>query len=480
MGRPESVPPGEELPAIQEGSTRIYFPPSVSLTEIFYNPTQTFNRDLTCLVISAFRSRCDSALNILEAFAASGLRSIRYAQEIPNVHSVIANDSDPQAISVIDRNIELNHVSRIVRSSLCDAALLLANHRKSFQVIDVDPYGTSAAFLEASVQSVCDGGLLCVNSTDGRSLCGTRADSAYSSYQSIPLRTEFSHEFGIRVLLTALIGAAARCGRSVEPLLSLSISFYFRVFVTVRDRRGDSKVTAASTSLCFYSQDSQAFWLQPIGVCQQQGTARTIRPASLQIPHSTDPWTNGPLLIGGPVYTGKLHDTEFCRQLFDVLPSMQFVSTADRIKATLSTCLAELESPFYYNFDALCSLVKCQCPSRVMLRSALKRAGFESSLTHCRPGMIKTNAPPEAIWDLVRTCYWAEKQTAPVNEKARQLVTAERTIEFTLEIDNEVKEKLLEEKRQCRFLQNPTKDYGPRAAAKPKPKRQKETKTDHQ
>lgn len=44
---------------------------------------------------------------------------------------------------------------------------------KSFDVIDLDPYGTAAPFIDAAVQSVSDGGLLCVTCTDLAVLAGT-------------------------------------------------------------------------------------------------------------------------------------------------------------------------------------------------------------------------------------------------------------------------------------------------------------------
>lgn len=52
---------------------------------------------------------------------------------------------------------------------------VMYQHRenKSFDVIDLDPYGTAAPFIDAAVQSVSDGGLLCVTCTDLAVLAGT-------------------------------------------------------------------------------------------------------------------------------------------------------------------------------------------------------------------------------------------------------------------------------------------------------------------
>ena len=54
-----------------------------------------------------------------------------------------------------------------------------------FAVIDLDPYGSPTPFLDAAVQSVADGGLLCVTCTDMAVLCGQ-----YSSLCFSDLRTQ--------------------------------------------------------------------------------------------------------------------------------------------------------------------------------------------------------------------------------------------------------------------------------------------------
>jgi tRNA (guanine26-N2/guanine27-N2)-dimethyltransferase len=47
-------------------------------------------------------------VSVLEALSATGLRSIRYAKEIPLVRYVIANDLSTSAIEAMKRNVEIN------------------------------------------------------------------------------------------------------------------------------------------------------------------------------------------------------------------------------------------------------------------------------------------------------------------------------------------------------------------------------------
>ena len=101
-------------------------------------------------------------IKILEALAASGLRSIRYALEIPRVESVLANDFSEKAFRSIQTNVEHNGVNGKVVPSLREASMLMYEHRdpvtERFDVIDLDPYGSPSQFLDSTVQSVKDGG----------------------------------------------------------------------------------------------------------------------------------------------------------------------------------------------------------------------------------------------------------------------------------------------------------------------------------
>lgn len=49
--RGEEFPPEAQETTVTEGAAKIVFP---SANEVFYNPVQEFNRDLTCAVITEF------------------------------------------------------------------------------------------------------------------------------------------------------------------------------------------------------------------------------------------------------------------------------------------------------------------------------------------------------------------------------------------------------------------------------------------
>lgn len=101
--------------------------------EVFYNPLQEFNRDISVAAIQQFikllesekpvRSSMrnvficsnvepkpyhrptDNGITILEGLSATGLRSIRYYKEIEGIETIFANDLCADAYITIKRNL---------------------------------------------------------------------------------------------------------------------------------------------------------------------------------------------------------------------------------------------------------------------------------------------------------------------------------------------------------------------------------------
>ena len=75
---------------VTEGKAQVFF--HKSKNEVFYNPIQEFNRDLSIAVMNTYSSiNSNKKLRVLEALAASGIRSMRYALEVENCSEVLKN-----------------------------------------------------------------------------------------------------------------------------------------------------------------------------------------------------------------------------------------------------------------------------------------------------------------------------------------------------------------------------------------------------
>uniref|UniRef100_A0A8C2A2X5 tRNA (guanine(26)-N(2))-dimethyltransferase n=1 Tax=Cyprinus carpio TaxID=7962 RepID=A0A8C2A2X5_CYPCA len=463
--------PGETV--VREGKAAILFP---SANEVFYNPVQEFNRDLTCAVITEFAreqlaqrgvrilipgekdrvvvrlskekngnvdqetseqpeneqqmeeegdkkefitasvgERCEQGLRVLEGLAASGLRSVRFALELPGLKSITANDYSAKAAALIARNAQHNNVSHILQASQRDASMVMyeARGRKErYDVIDLDPYGSPSPFLDAAVQAVSEGGLLCITCTDMAVMAGNSGETCYSKYGSVSIKSKYCHEMALRIILHSLDQRAAVYQRYIEPLLSVSVDFYIRVFVRVKTGQAVVKNSASKQALLYNCVGCGAFHLQRMGKKMSQGkhmkySAATGPPVGPSCEHCGQRHQ-----LGGPIWAEPIHDITFVQKVLGAVSGNPTrFRTSKRIEGVLSMVTEELQDiPLYYVLDHLSSTVHCNTPSMLQFRSALLHAGYSVSLSHACKNAVKSDAPAEVLWDIIR-CWVSDHHT---------------------------------------------------------------------
>lgn len=222
---------------------------------------------------------------ILDALSATGLRALRYAHELDFVTSVTANDLSSKAVDSIKLNIRHNSLEEKVKTTTGNANAhmysLVGQEGKGgspkYEVVDLDPYGTAVPFLDAAVQATSDGGLLCVTCTDSGVFNSVGyLEKTFSQYGGLPIKGEHLHEGGLRLILHAITTSAAKYGIDIEPLLSLSIDYYARVFVRVRKSPADVKFLASKTAIVYGCDHGCGAWqLQFLArATEQQGKKR--------------------------------------------------------------------------------------------------------------------------------------------------------------------------------------------------------------
>ncbi|XP_051940585.1 tRNA (guanine(26)-N(2))-dimethyltransferase isoform X2 [Hippocampus zosterae] len=511
--------PGETV--VKEGKASILFP---SANEVFYNPVQEFNRDLTCAVITEFSrevlaqrgvkilvpgekervvaslsdeaseadpqegktdvegdtvvtatagQKCQHGLRILEGLAASGLRSVRFALEVPGLQSVTANDFSYKAAALIARNAEYNKVGEILQATCKDASMLMYEKRGKndrYDVIDLDPYGSPASFLDAAVQSISDGGLLCITCTDMAVLAGNSGETCYSKYGSVSIKAKYCHELALRIILHSLDQRANAYQRYIQPLLSVSVDFYIRVFVRVFTGQAVVKNSASKQALIYNCVGCGSFHLQKMGRRTDNGkhmkySAATGPPVGPTCEHCGQRHQ-----LGGPIWAEAIHDRPFVQKVLSaVSTNPSRFETSKRIEGILSMVTEELEdAPLYYTVDSLSSTIHCNTPPLLQFRSALLHAGHRVSLTHACKNAIKTDAPPAAIWDIMR-CW--EKSNPVKREKLSEMTPAFKILStepsfeacFTVRADANPQSR---QRHLTRFQENPQAFWGPKARAK--------------
>lgn len=415
-------------------------------------------------------------LRVLEALAASGLRSVRYWKEIPDreddLDFVTVNDLEEAAVESIRRNVLHNGLDpERVRPNIGDATMVMhasraASFGRPYDVVDLDPYGTAAPFIDSAVQAVNgNGGLLAVTCTDKSVLCGNNPEVCLAKYGSVGLRGPFCHEMGLRMLLSTLAKAAARHGRYIVPVASLSIDFYVRVFVRVYTGANEVKLTSSRLSTVYQCVGCGSFALQPLGQVVVNG--RSVKHSAGRGPPvgaECEQCGSGHR-VGGPVWNGPLHDPQWLADaMAEAEAEPERYATAPRIRAMLGTAAAELpDVPLLYGFSHVAKALRTTQPTLVAFKSALLNAGYRVSGSHTDPVAIKTDAPPSAVFDVMR-CYVRDvappkKPSEPDSLAARIMA---RQPAFTADFTRRDEAK---PSKGPRFLPNPEENWGPKARA---------------
>ncbi|QLG48506.1 tRNA (guanine(26)-N(2))-dimethyltransferase [Natrinema halophilum] len=345
--------PGEQTEGIEEA--------------VFYNPRQELNRDLTIATLRAYRRREERATSYLDAMSASGVRGVRAAADD---WEVTCCDIDEEAISLARENVRRNGCEATFEHRNVNALM----HESTFDVIDLDPYGTPMPFADAAFANCRD--LVCVTATDTAPLCGAHFNSGVRSYSAVPRNTDYHAEMGVRVLISALARSAARFDVGVEPILTHATSHYVRTYLEL-----EHKATAADAAIdelghvyhcedCLYRENDRGLIADPLETCPHCGGAR--------------------LLTAGPVWLGPIQDPTFVAAVREAIPDA--FGTAEKARNLCDTLESELDEPTHYDQHKLCR--NWGLPANAMddFLADLRTAGHSASRAHYGGTTFKTDA----------------------------------------------------------------------------------------
>ncbi|KAK7054830.1 RNA methyltransferase tRNA(m5U54)methyltransferase [Paramarasmius palmivorus] len=357
------------------------------------------------------------------------------------------------------RNVELNSLGPVasensegtngsnlgkVRINEGDACTLMYNHRldrNRVDVVDLDPYGTAAPFIDAAVQCIKDEGQIyhyIVYTVSNNPILGlfallspSRACvycltilRSFSNYGGVPVKAEYCHEAALRLVLHSVSSAASRYGRYIEPLLSLSIDFYVRLFIRIHTSPIQVKRAITKTSNYYVCTGCQAFHEQPLGrIIERKSEAsgnvnELFRTQAGPLVSEKCPECESTLHVAGPMWSGDIHDTGFVSKVLEHVEANQTrYGTVTRMRGMLTVAkevliYGELHTPFYFTPTRVANHFHCQTPSLDDVASALLHAGHRISRSHACPGSLKTTATRQDIHDVFR-CF---VKTHPINE----------------------------------------------------------------
>jgi tRNA (guanine26-N2/guanine27-N2)-dimethyltransferase len=362
-----------------------------SKAPVFYNPVMELNRDISVLALQAYQRIMNKDISVCEPLASSGVRGVRYAAEIHGIKKVLVNDISTRAVQLAKQNVKLNRLDDSVSVSHKYANCLMGCHgapQKRFDVVDLDPFGTPAPYMDAAVRALRDNGLWCLTATDLAPLCGVHARACIRKYGGRPLRTEYCHELAVRLLAGCAATVAAKHEIGIRVIFSHSTDHYIRVYATIKfgaKKADDSLRNIGYILHCFN--------------CLHRETATT--PFTTKIEHC--PECGSRMDYAGPLWLGKIMDREFCESVLSENRRHTFRNSA-KITKLLSLARDEADAPqTYFVIDKLSAKLGLPAPSVTTMLNLLHEKGFEAVPTHFNTRGIRTTASAQTMQELVKS-----------------------------------------------------------------------------
>ena len=375
-----------EFLEIIEGKTR-FLVPSGSINEkvppkdpAFFNPKAKLNRDFSIIAYSAFLKNFDGPKIFLEGLSGIGARGIRVANELSDVEQVIVNDLNPKALELAKKSASLNNLQNFQTSEneVCRFFSTFSKKGERGTIVDIDPFGSPAKYIDCGIRATMHGGILSTTATDLQVLHGLFRDACKRRYGGVPVKTEYSNEIAIRLILGCIRVIAARLDIEIIPLFVESDLHYYRTYVRILNRPDQN--------------ENIGYILH----CKTCGNRKVIneQEKSCEI-------CNGSVDLAGPLWIGQLFEKQFLETIKDEIPNYTVDKNCEKV---ISKSILESEKPgTYFTLDEIASKMKVSPLRLDRAISKLESNGFVASPTSLNPTGFRTNARIDQILEIFST-----------------------------------------------------------------------------
>lgn len=366
--------PNESFQEIIEGKTKLLVPKRSMTDKVppkkpaFFNPKAKLNRDFSIIAYAAFLKNFQGPKIFLEGLSGIGARGLRVANEL-EIENIVINDLNPTALKIAEYSANLNNVKNIEFSEK-EVCRFLSNYSKKGKrgsIVDIDPFGSPAAFFDCGIRATMHGGIFSTAATDLQVLNGLFQDACKRKYGGIPVRTEYGNEIAIRLILGCLRMVAARLGVKIIPLFVESDMHYYRTYVKVMNRPDQQK--------------NLGYVLHCKNCGHREVTLEREQECKL---------CKSNISIAGPLWIGEIFDKEFVQNMISEIPNLEVDKVCEKI---LSKCIEEAEMPgTYFTLDEIASKMKSSPPKLENAISSLQKNNFVASPTSFSPTGFRTDA----------------------------------------------------------------------------------------
>jgi tRNA (guanine26-N2/guanine27-N2)-dimethyltransferase len=359
---------------IIEGTTKIRVP-NDSISEkvppkepAFFNPKASLNRDFSIIAYSSFWKNFQYPKIFLDGLSGIGARSLRVANEIDGVDEVIANDVNPKALDLAKESSEINSLKNFETSENETCRFFSLHSRKNNRgsIVDIDPFGSPSKYIDCGVRATMHGGLLSVTATDLQVLHGLFNNAAKRRYYGIPIKTKFSNEIAIRLIIGCIYLISSRLDITIQPKFVDNDMHYYRVYLKILNKPDQ--------------EDRMGF----IIYCRQCGMRKPVKNVV-----TVCEFCKGEIETAGPLWIDRIFDKDFVATMKDEVKNLTVSKKCDII---LEKCYEESDlQPTYYTLDEIASRMKLAPLKLTTAIQKLQDSGFNASRTSLNPTGFRTN-----------------------------------------------------------------------------------------
>jgi tRNA (guanine26-N2/guanine27-N2)-dimethyltransferase len=358
-----------------------------SRAAVFYNPLMRLNRDSAVLAVSVLGDRLGRPADVCEPMCGVGVRGVRLALEA-GAGRVLMGDLNPSGIQISEENARRNGVAERVTTRFMDANLMLNLHSSPMNridYVDIDPFGSPSEFLDSAVRATRDGGIVALTATDMAPLCGVNPAACLRKYGGRPLRTVYTHEIALRLLVGSAVRAAAIHEMGVKPLFGYYADHYIRVYLglTHGAKPADASLEEMGYIVhcprCLHREAVKGPYLK---------ASRTCR-------------CGGGMVVGGPMWLGDLADDAFTGEM--LAKAVKVDGWEPRLIHLIETIRGEIGYPAtYFHLDEFSRRAGVSSLNLADVFEKLKAAGVRATRTHYDPRGIKTDATADELTNVIK------------------------------------------------------------------------------
>ncbi len=337
--------------------------------------------------VSLFQLPLSEPLVVAETFAGTGIRSLRYIQEVGGIQEALLNDISTRALDTARHNVHRAGLSSRFRFYHMEANnfhYTLKMEELFPHLLDLDAFGSPVPFLDSAFHAVRDGGFLYITATDLAALCGIDRRSAFNHYAALTVQTEFCHETGARVFVRSVVRAGARRKFRVIPLFTLFDGYALRGFFFTIHGRYD------------LNPRSEGF----LGICPHCHTVWDVPFSGKDLCNrcpqcGMEAWMAGPLWLWDLHHAGFLSAMEQEGRALGTL-SRRFFRVIRRMQEEVGM------PPFFYSTTTVADRLQLSQPPLEEVLRALNERGYRATRTHFHGTGFKTTAPYAVVEEVFR------------------------------------------------------------------------------